>query len=180
MDISPCTRRLRQTTAAVVLSVGLAIGMASCGFDDQTLQPYTQAEGVNTDIGKDPNTSAALVKVRNLLIISKANGTGFISAQLTSPKGDALTSVTGTTLTSDGSQSGKVAAELKLPVAFGPSNAIQLSTHSPAIMVNGNGLVAGRTAKLTLTFREAGEITVQVPVVDGNKADYASSKPAKP
>ena len=47
---------------------------AACGFDVQTNQPYTPAEGVNYDVGNPP------VQVRNLMILSREDGVGFLSA----------------------------------------------------------------------------------------------------
>ena len=70
----------RRAAAALVLSVGL-LGAASCGMDVQTTRPYTPAEGVNVEVGRPA------VQVRNLMILSREDGKGFLSATMTWPDG---------------------------------------------------------------------------------------------
>ena len=62
--------------------------VGACGTDAQTLRPYTPAEGVNVDVG-DPSDAQSVVHVRNLLIISKAPGSGVLSASLVTDGRDA-------------------------------------------------------------------------------------------
>jgi hypothetical protein len=50
-------------------------------------------------------------------------------------------------------------------------------TDGTPITVRSPDLVAGLTARLTLTFAKAGEVTVVVPVMDGNEPVYATISP---
>ena len=47
-------------------------------------------------------------------------------------------------------------------------------TDSAPITISSPDLAAGQTARLTLTFAKAGEVTVLVPVMDGNEPQYAT------
>jgi hypothetical protein len=68
----------RAAGALLGLLAGLALlATSGCGFDAQTLQPYTPAMGVNADVGADRG-----IHVRNLLIVSRERGQGFVSASL--------------------------------------------------------------------------------------------------
>lgn len=172
----PRTRHLRRSAVAVVMSAGLAMGLASCGFNAQTLQPYTPAEGVNANIGENPDTSMPLVKVRNLMVISKTDGEGFVSGQLTSDEGDTLTGMTAVALGADASPSGDLTVDFPGDVEVKPHEAVQLSD-TVHIKVTGDELVSGFTAEITLTFEKAGETKVIVPLVDGNKPDFKTVQP---
>ena len=50
-------------------------------------------------------------------------------------------------------------------------------TDQAPITVKSPDLMAGLDAIVTLAFQNAGEVTVRVPVVDGNEAQYATLKP---
>ena len=89
--------------AAVLLAVGLLLGTAACGNDAQTLRPYTPAEGVNFDVG-DEKDIKNVVHVRNLMIISKAPGSGVLSALMVTDGRDELTKVAGKAIRADGSE----------------------------------------------------------------------------
>ena len=80
----PRRTRSRGLLAALLVSLGLLLPVGACGIDAQTLQPYTPAEGVNVDVG-DPADARSVVHVRNLLIISKAPGSGHPVGQPASP-----------------------------------------------------------------------------------------------
>ena len=74
----------------LLAALGLLLVGGACGTDAQTLRPYTPAEGVNVDVG-DPADAQNVVHVRNLLIISKAPGSGILSASLVTDGRDELT-----------------------------------------------------------------------------------------
>ncbi|WP_454227400.1 hypothetical protein [Propioniciclava flava] len=77
----------RRAAHVMIAAAASALLLSGCGFNAQTLQPYTPAEGVNTQIGD--------VKVRNLVVVSDDEGHGYLSASLVSPKNTALVSVAG-------------------------------------------------------------------------------------
>lgn len=157
--------RLPLGVAVVVLT---GVLLAACGMRVQTNLPYTPADGVNFDVGQ--------VKVRNLMILSRAPGEGYLSATLVASEADALVGVSGTAITVDGSDGTPITATLPAPIALEPGRAVVL-TDQTLIVLRSADLKAGLTASLTLQFRTAGETTVRVPVVDGNQPDYATITP---
>lgn len=171
-------RRVRggRATASLLLAVGLLLTAAACGNDAQTLRPYTPGEGVNVDVG-DPSDSANLVAVRNLLIISKAPGSGVLSASIVTDGRDELTGVTGSAIKPDGSTGATFTATLPDSVTFANRAQVVLTDRAP-IGIFSADLAPGLTANMTLTFANAGETTLIVPVVDGNAPQYASISPA--
>jgi hypothetical protein len=150
--------------------------VGACGNDAQTLRPYTPAEGVNIDVG-NPSDVENVVHVRNLLIISKEAGSGVLSASLVTDGRDQLTGVTGYAIKSDGSQGAPLTVTLGNSVSIANRAQIVLTDQAP-IGVRSADLAPGLTASMTLTFANAGEVTVIVPVVDGNEPQYASISPA--
>jgi hypothetical protein len=162
--------------AAFLVVLGLVLTVGACGTDAQTLRPYTPAEGVNLDVG-DPYDPESVVHVRNLLIISKEPGSGILSASLVTDGRDQLTGITGFAIKSDGSQGAPLRVTLTNTVSIANRAQIVLTDQTP-ISVTSADLAAGLTASLTLTFANAGETTVIVPVVDGDFPEYASISPA--
>jgi hypothetical protein len=145
--------------------------VAACGFNLQTNHPYTPSQGVNADIGGYNG-----VKIRNLMILSRKTGQGFLSGTLYSGQPDALTSVSGNAIKSDGSDGGQLTTNLSTPVILGNGSVTVLTDRAP-IRVLGADLQAGLTARLTLQFRTAGSATLIVPVVDANQPEYATVRP---
>jgi hypothetical protein len=162
--------------AALLLAVGLLLTTGACGTDAQTLRPYTPAEGINLDVG-NPLDPKSVVYVRNLLIISKAPGRGVLSATLLTDGRDQLTEVTGTAIKVDGTVGAPFSASLANTVSLANGAPIVLTDGTP-IAVNSPDLAAGLSANVTLQFRNAGEATAVVPVVDGNEPQYATISPA--
>jgi hypothetical protein len=165
-----------RATAGVLLALGLLLATGACGTGAQTLRPYTPAEGVNLDVGA-PADARNVVHVRNLLIISKARGQGLLSATMVTYGRDQLTGVTGNAIKIDGTDGAPFTAALTNTVSFANGAPIVLTDGTP-IAVNSPDLMAGLTAKVTLQFRNAGQATAVVPVVDGNEPDYATITPA--
>ena len=162
--------------AALLLAAGLLLATGACGRDAQTLQPYTPGEGINLDVG-DPADQTKVVHVRNLLIISKAPGQGVLSATIVTDGRDQLAGVTGNAIKVDGTAGAPFTANLANTVSFANGAQIVLTDGSP-ITVNSPDLAAGLSANVTLQFRNAGEATAVVPVVDGNEPQYATISPA--
>lgn len=157
--------------AALLLAVGLLLGTAACGNDAQTLRPYTPAEGINFDVG-DEQDIRNVVHVRNLLIISKAPGSGVLSALLVTDGRDELTQVTGNAIKADGSEGAPLTVTITDSVTFANRAQVVLTDRAP-ISVTSADLAPGRTATMTLSFANAGDITVIVPVADGTEPQYA-------
>jgi hypothetical protein len=169
----PIRSALRRALAAG--GAGLAaLALASCGFDAQTNKAYTPSEGVNADVGTYQTEPA--VKVRNLMILSRAEGSGFLSASLTAATtGEALTSASATALNADGSDGAALTVKLPDPVSLG-SNLVVL-TDRAAITVTG-AMTPGYTARITLSFSKAGQLTIVAPIVDANQGPYATVSPS--
>jgi len=166
----------RRGAVALLLAMGVLLTAGACGTDAQTLRPYTPAEGVNFDVG-NPADFRNVVHVRNLLIISREPGQGVLSATLVTDGRDQLTGVTGNAIKVDGSPGAPFTATLTNTVSFANGAPLILTDGTP-IAVNSPDLVAGLTANVTLRFRNAGEASAVVPVVDGNQPQYATISPA--
>lgn len=169
--------RVRNAAPRLVVGVlallGLLVGTSGCGFDAQTLKPYTPGMGVNADVGPD-----AALKVRNLLLVSRVPGQGFVSASLISTRPDALVGVSGVAITAEGTEGAPLEATVTDPVTLEPHNLIVL-TERPLIQVRSPDLVAGTAARVLLKFREAGEVTVLVPIYR-NQDELETIRPSWP
>jgi hypothetical protein len=164
-----CARLLR-LGAAVLLSLGLVVAATGCGFQVQTNNPYTPADGVSFDVGS--------VKVRNLTIVSKTKGEGFLAGSLISPDPDALVSITGTATKPDGTEGPQFTADIPTPVSMDNNKWVILTDRPSLITIKTPELDQGLTAKLLLTFRTAGEVTTFATVVDGNIPQYQTISPS--
>jgi hypothetical protein len=164
------TSRRSRPLLAVLLSLGLALSTASCGMNVQTNNPYTPAEGVNFDVGS--------VHIRNVMILSRTAGEGFLSASMVSAESDTLTQVTGTAIKSDGSPGSALTITLPQPVTVGGNKLVVLTDRQPLITVKSADLQSGLVARLVLTFSTAGEVTTTAPVVDANQQAYRTITPS--
>lgn len=173
--VAVISRRVRRPgrrwwAPAVAMTFVLGLVLSACGFNVQTNLPYTPADGVNASVGT--------VQIRNLMILSRAEGQGYLSGTLSSPDHDSLTAVTGTVIKSDGSNGGAITATIPSPVSLGDNVGVILTGQPQFVTLTGAGLTAGYTADLTLQFSSAGSITLRVPVVDGNHPYYATVTPS--
>lgn len=157
--------------AALVVILTVAV-TAACGQDQQTLRPYTAAEGINVDIG-----GARGVKVRNLMILSRTEGEGFLSGTLVAADRNQLTAVSGKAIKSDGSDGAPLTATIPSSVSLG-NGVLVVLTDGPPITVKSADLQAGLLADVTLEFNPAGSVTLRVPVVNADEPPYATITPA--
>lgn len=164
-------RRAARTVVAVLLSLGLMGLVGGCGFNVQTNRPYTPSDGTNADIGTD-----GALKVRNLVVISRVNGQGDISATLVANTPDQLQSVSVTPVKSDGSTGTAVTATIPSPLDLG-AGSLTVLTNVAAIRVSSTDLQAGLTAQVTMQFAQAGPVTLNCPVVDGTIEPWSSVTP---
>jgi hypothetical protein len=160
---------------SLLLVIGLLLVTGACGQNVQTNQPYTPAEGVNIDVG-DPANPDSVVHVRNLAIISWAPGEGVVSGSIVTDGRDALTAVSGTPIKVDGTEGAPFTATIPNTVSIANGAQVVLTDQAP-ITLTSPDLMAGLDATMTLAFQNAGEVTLRVPVVDGNEAQYATLKP---
>ncbi len=165
------TRRpgLRGLTA-VLVALGLLLGGAGCGFDVQTNRPYTPAQGINDNVGDPP------IQVRNLMVLSRQNGVGYLSATMTAADRDALISVAGKPIKADYSDGTPFTVTLPDPVGLA-TGAVVVLTNRPLIELKSADLVVGIEAEVTLTFSNAGTLTRRVPVVNADEQPYATISP---
>lgn len=159
-------RSVRRRGGTLLGALVIALGPVACGFEVQTNQPYTPEKGVNVDAGP-----ASSVKIRNLMVVSRAPGEGFLSATMTVSQEDALTGVMGAALKPDGTPGTPLTVTVANPVELG-EGALVVLTDRPLITVKSADLLAGLEAQVVLQFREVGEVTTTAPVVDGNQPEF--------
>ena len=163
----------RTARLAAVLLVTLSVAVTgACGMSVQTNKPYTPSEGINVDVG-----GYAGVKVRNLLVLSRADGEGYLSGTLVSQQRNSLTAVSGKAIKIDGTDGAPITATIPQQISLGNGLVVVL-TDQPLIVLKSPDLKAGLTAQLTLEFSEAGQANVIVPVVDAKQPPYSSISPA--
>jgi len=170
---SPASRGWSPTVRLVAgLLLVLAVTVTTaCGTNKQTLRPYTPAEGVNFDVGGEQG-----VKVRNLMILSRAEGEGILSATMVAADRAQLTAVSGKAIKSDGTDGAPLSATIPSSVNLGDGALIVLTDGAP-ITVRSPDLKAGLLADVTLQFSTAGTKTVRVPVIDANEGPYSTITP---
>jgi hypothetical protein len=167
-SLGRATSRLSRAAVAVLLSLGLVLTASACGMNVQTLNPYTPAEGVNFDVGS--------VNVRNVMVLSRTPGEGYLSASMISTQRDTLQSVSGVAMKADGTEGSPLTISLSQPVVVGGSMVVL--TNGPLITVRGADLEEGLVAKLLFRFATAGEVTTNAPVVDADQPAYATISPS--
>jgi len=168
--------RRRPTAWWAVVIASLLVLTTGCGFDAQTLQPYTPADGVNFQLGGTEADEPTL-KVRNLLVIADDTGAGFVSASMVVDLGtDTLRSITGVALNANGTDAGAITVSAFPPVPLNANQLVVLTNLAP-ISVSGP-LKPGLEARLVFTFAQAGEQTIVVPVLDRSDPVYAGVTPS--
>jgi hypothetical protein len=164
--------RAARAAAALLLSVGLLSTGAACGFDAQLLKPYTPGDGTNIDVGED-----GALKIRNLVLISRAKGEGIVSATLISTNADRLRGVTVAPQKLDGTVGAAVPATLAAPVDLA-GTLVVLTDKQPLITVSAPDLEAGISATVVMQFEKSGDVTLNAPVVDGTVAPWSTISPS--
>lgn len=161
---------LRWCAPTLAMTFVLGLVLTACGFNVQTNLPYTPADGVNLEIGS--------VQIRNVMILSRGDGEGFVSATMSSDKTDSLVAVSGTVINSDGSNGPALAATLPAAVPLNDGVPVVLTEQPAFVTVKGEGLTPGLTVDLTMEFRSAGQATLRVPVLDADNPYYATVSPS--
>jgi hypothetical protein len=143
-------RSIVAAAAALLLALTVTAGCAA-SFGAQTQQQYQAAEGANGDSGP--------IAARNVLVFADAEGKGVLHGVLVNDgtSDDRLASVT----VDPAAEGVTVAGPQEVPLPAG--QAVPFGTRGKAITVN--GAKPGRMLKMTLSFGEAGPITLYVPVL---------------
>lgn len=173
MDSS--TRRRRRAARALIVGASAALLLTGCGFNMQTLQPYTPAHGVNIDVAAGENNRQ--LKVRNLLIIADEDGRGVLSGSIVSPVADTLTEIAGIPMKADNSPGAALtvtAPEIELM----PGSMVVLTEPEPVVRVSSADLRPGLTADLTLTFASGRTVKATAPVMSYDDPIYATVGPS--
>jgi len=160
-------RRGRRALGALLLSCSL-VGLVACGFNAQTNQPYTPADGTNADIGE-----SGILKVRNLVVVSREEGQGIVSASIVANEEDTLDSVTVAPFKADGTDAPAATASLPTPMRLTPGS-LTILTNGPLLTVEASDLTAGLDALVTMQFEKAGAVNLRAPVVDGTLEPWSS------
>lgn len=162
-------RRRRRPVRALAVALGLALALAGCGFDSATLQTYTPAHGVNVDAGG--------VKVRNLLVVSKKDGSGIVSATMVSHATDRLSTVAGVPIRQDGTTGAPLTVIMNGQVDLAPSRLVTLTSPTPLVEVSSPDLKPGLTVDLVLTFASGARTQVKAPVMGFEDPIYSTLTP---
>ncbi|MFZ2428694.1 MAG: hypothetical protein WAW71_11185 [Propioniciclava sp.] len=160
----------RRGARVLIAAAASALLLSGCGFSAQTLQPYTPAEGVNTQIGD--------VKVRNLVLVSDEEGNGYVSASLVSPTRDTLVTVSGNPVKLDGSAGAPLTVVGGTPVSLTPNKLVVLTDPTAALTVSSPDLRPGLVATVTLQFASGEQQSIQTPVLSPTDPIYATVSPA--
>ncbi len=157
--------------AGAALALGASLTLTGCGFDAQTLKPYTPANGVNATQGD--------LALRNVVIIADSAGQGRLSGSLSSVrKADSLAGVSGTALKPDGSDAGALtvgAPNIPLPAG---KLVVLTDPAVAAIPVSSADLKPGLAARVQFKFGSGVVQDLVVPVVDASSAYYKTISPA--
>ncbi|OYN92509.1 hypothetical protein [Parenemella sanctibonifatiensis] len=155
--------------AAAALVCAATVGLTGCGFNADTLQPYTQADGANVEAGD--------VKVRDLVAVLDGEGEAFLTGQIIADADDELVEVTGQAIGYDNQPAGQLSVDF---------DQIELTANEPAnllstpIRLTSDELAVGSTVRLTLVFASGAQAEVVAPVHSADDAVYGSASPQAP
>jgi hypothetical protein len=147
-------------SAAATLIAGAALALAGCGGtgdDAQTNQQYQAGVGANLRTGE--------VQLYNALAVDNGDGTATLSAVVvnTTDKTQKLDNATATA-TSDGDLVDVNIA----PAIIGPHDSFNTGPAATVVFTGGT-VEPGDYVTLTLSFDQAGDVTIEAPVVTRTK-----------
>lgn len=151
---------LNRKFAAVAIAAAVALGTTGCTFNSPvaSLKVYDPADGVNATVGK--------VKVRNFMILTTASGQAALFGSLVNQDVDAVATdveihphSTGTTP--------------EIPVTVGAGEKLDLGYNGGQALPLSFAVKAGTVVQVHVTIG-ADKIELNVPVLDGTFAQYAS------
>ncbi|MFV0406628.1 MAG: hypothetical protein ACK5LN_07375 [Propioniciclava sp.] len=161
MSHRPVRRRSLQALTVAIIS-GLVL--TGCGFNAQTLQPYTPAEGVNIDIGD--------IKVRNVVVVADETGHGVVSGSLVARTADSVASVAVLPIGADDTVGEPLTVTELRPVALPARDLVVLTDPSPAFALSGSDLTPGLTVAISLTFASGASERLIAPVVSSEDTAF--------
>ena len=157
MSFPSLPRRLLSPLLVLLAGASLLLG-SGCGFDAQTMQPYSPAMGVSANTGADGG-----IHVRNLLLVSREDGQAFLSASLLADRPAALTGVSGMVFDRDNIRGVPLTSNLREPLPLIPGEWAIL-TERPVVRVTSPILRPATNVLLELRFADAGTVELWVPV----------------
>jgi len=166
----PTVRTRRLTAASMILAASLGLSACGTGGGAATNQQYQPGIGANLRTGD--------VQLYNALLVAGSDDTLAFSAGVlnTTDSPQTLESVTITPL----GGSGSVTADPATDVELAPRQLFTIGRAGELAGIDGATLPVGRYADVTLTFSDAGEVEISVPVVARNAsyADVAETPPS--
>jgi copper(I)-binding protein len=153
--VTPWTRRLLVGAIAILVP---ALAGCEAGYNAPTLQFHQAADGVST--------TRSGINLDDVFVLGPAPGTTLpaggqagVFLSLYTQNSDQLVSASAPGYASS-------VQLLSGPVTLSPGNLVNLSGPHPQIVLNGltNPLSGGETVQLELTFANAGQVTLMVPV----------------
>jgi cytoskeletal protein RodZ len=147
------SHRLRSAAATLLAATALALaGCTGTGVDAQTNQQYQAGVGANLRTGE--------VQLYNALAVDNDDGTATVSTVIVNTSEDTqkLDAVSATT--ADGT---RVESRIA-PAIIGPGDSFDTGP-AGTIVLTGDAVQAGDYVTVTLTFDQAGDVTIEAPVV---------------
>ena len=142
--------------------------LTGCGFNAQTLQPYTPAHGVNVDAGP--------IKVRNLVLVSDGAGTNVVSASVLSPVDDRLTDIQVVPILAGGDSGTPLDVSTAAPIRLPANQLVVLTDPDPLVEASGD-LTPGLTARVTLGFASGAQADTIAPIQSFDNSIYSTLSP---
>ena len=167
-SLTPVTSRLRLPIVAAALAATALLVLSGCaaGQSAQTSQPYNPSDGRNVNIPADAGFDDPYMAVRNALVVSDG---GAASITVTLVNNGLETDVLNEAKIGD-----QTAVFVGGPVEIAPDQKVAIGGGSERIaLVEAGGVEPGDWTELTLTFANAGSITLDVLVIASDD-EYAA------
>ena len=162
----PRTRRLRAATGLAVAGLAAALTLTGCSATNQitTEQDYNSSDGTGAKVGD--------IKAINFLIVSEGKGEPgtLIGALENRGADDAAVKIALDSDTVDVAVPGGDTVLLSAPGGN--------SDEDEDVVFESIPEPPGAVVPVTITTRDAGSVTLQVPVLDGTLPEYADSVPS--
>ena len=165
-SLRPRSRRLRAATGLAVAGLAVAVTLTGCSQTNQitTEKEYNSSDGVGGRVGH--------IRAINMLVVSEAKGDpgtllGALQNTGTDDENVALT-------IGDDSQHVLVPADQTVLISAPGGN----SDEDENLVFDPIDVPPGAVIDLKVETKDAGSLTLQVPVLDGSLPEYADSVPS--
>jgi hypothetical protein len=146
------SHRLRSAAATLIAATALAVaGCSGTGVGAQTNQQYQAGVGANLRTGQ--------VQLYNALAVDNGDGTATLSTVVVNTT-DETQKLDDATATAGGEEVEVEAA----PAIIGPRDSFNTGP-AATVVFSGDAVEAGDYITLTMIFDQAGEVTIEAPVV---------------